>query len=90
MLRPVAVGAAQVATREQVFVDPYRALILAPAAKQVAEREVQFLRVGVVLHRLDEGIDRLVLLLVEQEVETAKVGLGRLPVLEPQLPQVEA
>jgi hypothetical protein len=73
-----------------VLVHAHRALVFAAAAKQVAEREVQLLRVGVVLHGLDEGVDGLVLLLVEQEVEAAKVGLGRLAVLEPELPDVEA
>ena len=90
VLRAVAVGAAQVAAAQQVLVHAHRALVFAAAAEQVAEREVQLLRVGVVLHRLDEGVDGLVLLLVQQEVEAAEVGLGRLAVLDLELPQVEA
>ncbi len=45
---------------------------------------------GSLLHRLDEGVDGLVLLLVEQEVQALEVGLGRLPVLDAQLAQVQA
>ena len=90
VLRAVAVGAAQVAAREQVLVHAHGTLVFAAAAKQVAQREVQFRGVGVVLHRLDEGVDGLVLLLVQQEVQAAKVGLGRLPVLDAQLAQVQA
>jgi hypothetical protein len=84
-----AVGAAQVAARQQVLVHAHGALVLAAAAEQVAQREVQLGGVGVVLHRLDEGVDGLVLLFVEQEVQAAEVGLGRLPVLDAQLPQVQ-
>ena len=90
VLGAIAVVAAQVAAAEQMLVHPHGALVLATPPEEVAQREVQLLRVGIVLHRLDEGIDGLVLLLVQQEVEAAKVGLGCLPVLEPQLAQVEA
>jgi len=69
VLGPVAVGAGQVGARQQVLVHAHRALVLTAAAEQVAQREVQLGGVGVVLHRLDEGVDRLVLLFVQQEVE---------------------
>jgi hypothetical protein len=49
-----------------------RAVVLAAAAEQAAEREVQLDRLGVDLHHLDEGLDRLVGLLVEQEIEALK------------------
>ena len=62
-------AAAQVGAAEQVLVHAHRALVLAAAAEQVAEREVQLGGVRVLLHRLDEGVDRLVVLLVEQEVQ---------------------
>ena len=89
VLGTMAVGAAQVAARKQVLMHPNRTLVFAAAAKQVAQCEVQLGRVGVVLHRLDEGVDGLVLLLVEQEIEPTEVGLGRLPVLDAQLAQVQ-
>jgi hypothetical protein len=90
VLGAVAVLASEVGAREQVLVHPHGALVFAAAAEQVAQREVQLGRVRVVLHRLDEGIDRLVLLFVQQEVQAAEVGLGREPVLDAQLAQVEA
>jgi hypothetical protein len=90
VLRAVAIGAAQVAPAQQVLVHAHGPLVFAAAAEEVAEREVQLLCVGVVLHGLDEGVDGLVLLLVEEEVEAAEVGLGSLEVLDAQLPKVEA
>ncbi len=46
--------------------------------------------IGVVLHRLDKGVDGLVVLLVEQVVQAPKVGLGGAPVFQPHLAQIEA
>jgi len=80
----------QVGTRQQVFVHPHGAVVITAAAKQIAERKMQLGGVGVVLHGLDEGIDGLVVLLVEQVVQAAKVGLGCAPVFQPQLAQIEA
>ncbi len=51
---------------------------------------MQFGGVGVALHGLDESVDGLVLLFVEQVVEAAEVGLGRLPAFDAPLAQVEA
>ena len=48
VLGAVALGAAQVGAAEQVLVHAHRALVLAAAAEQVAEREVQVGGVGVV------------------------------------------
>ena len=90
VLGPLAVGAAEVAAREQVLVHAHGALVFTPAAEQVAQGEVQLRGVGVVLHGFDEGVDGLVLLLVEQVVEALEIGLGGLAVLEAQLTQVDA
>ncbi len=68
----------------------HRALVFAAAAKQVAQRKVQFGGVGVALHGLDERINGLVLLLIEQEIQAFEVGLGRLAVFNAQLAQVQA
>jgi len=51
---------------------------------------VQFRCVGVVLYRFDEGINGLVLLLIEQEVQPLEVSLGCAAVLGPQLTQIKA
>jgi hypothetical protein len=59
-----------------VFVHPHGAVVFAAPAKQVAQREVQLRGIGIVLHRLDEGVDGLVLLLVEQEVQAPEIGFG--------------
>ena len=64
----MAVRAAQVAARKQMLVDPHRSLVFTPTPKQVAEREVQFRSVGVILNRLDECVDGLILLLVKQKI----------------------
>jgi hypothetical protein len=53
-----------------MLVHPHRAFVLAAAAKQIAQRKVQFRGVGVTLHRFYEGVNRLVLLLIEQMVES--------------------
>jgi hypothetical protein len=66
----------QVGALQQVLVHAHGAFELAAAAEQVAQREVQLGGVGVVLHGLDEGVDGLVLLLVEQQVQALEVGAG--------------
>ena len=63
----------QVGPIEQVLVHADRAVDLAVAAEQAAEREVQVDRLRIDLHDLDERLDRLVGLLVQQEVEAAEV-----------------
>ncbi|MNT38325.1 hypothetical protein D3C72_1745110 [compost metagenome] len=89
MLRTLAVGAAEVAAGQQVFVHAHGAVVFAPATEQIAQRKVQLRGVGVVLYRLYEGINGLVLLLVEQEVQPFEVGLGCTAVLGTQLAQVK-
>ena len=51
---------------------------------------MQLRRVRVLLYRFDEGVDRAVLLFVEQVVESLEVGAWRAVMFEPQLAQVEA
>ena len=75
MLRAGAIGRTEVGALQQVLVHAHRALELTAPAKHVAEREVQFSGVGVALYCFDEGVDRFVLLLVEQQVEALEVRL---------------
>ncbi|MNJ80193.1 hypothetical protein D3C77_784840 [compost metagenome] len=70
--------------------DPHGAVVFAAAAKQVAQRKVQFGRIGVVLHGLDEGIDGLVQLFVEQKVQALEVGLGSAAAFRAHLARVKA
>ncbi len=86
----VALALGQVGAAEQVLVDAHRALVFATPAKQVAEREVELRGVGVLLHGLDEGIDRLVVLLVEEQVQALVVDLLRALQLAPSLARVPA
>ena len=58
---------------DQVLVHADRAVDLAAPAKQAAEREVQFDRLRIDLDHLDECLDRLVRLLVEEEIEPFEV-----------------
>ncbi|MNT08639.1 hypothetical protein D3C72_1433870 [compost metagenome] len=51
---------------------------------------MQLGRVRIVLHGFDEGINGLVLLLVEQEIQALEVGLGGAAVFAADLAQVEA
>ena len=71
--RRLALVRRQVGTVEQVLVHADRAVDLALAAEQAAEREVQVDRLRIDLDHLDERLDRLVGLLVQQEVEAAEV-----------------
>src|SRR5690606_3544304 len=65
---------ADVLTIDQQLMDTDRAIGLTAAAEQAAEGEVQLDGLWIDAHRLDEGVDGLVRLLVEQEVEAAQVG----------------
>ena len=53
--------------------DTDRSLHLTPTAEQIAQRKMGFDRVAVDLQHLDKGIDRLVWLLVQQMIESAKI-----------------
>ena len=65
---------AQPGALEQVLVHADGAVILAAPAEQAAEREVQLDGLRIDLDHLDERLDRLVGLLVQQEVEPLEVG----------------
>jgi hypothetical protein len=67
MLSSVAVILCSGHRATQVLVHAHGTFVLAAAAKQIAQSEMQFRCVRVVLYGLDEGINRLVLLLIEQE-----------------------
>jgi hypothetical protein len=58
---------------DEVLMDTDCSLDLTPAAKQIAQRKMGFDRVAVDLKHLDEGIDRLVRLLIQQMIESAKI-----------------
>ena len=68
---------------------PHGPLVLSAAAKQVAQCEMKLRGVGVVLHRFNEGVNRLVLLFVQQEIQTLEVGFGSLPVFNAHLAQIQ-
>ncbi|MNV72719.1 hypothetical protein D3C71_1658270 [compost metagenome] len=51
---------------------------------------MQLRRIRVLLNGLDEGVDGLVLLLVEQKIQSLEVGLGCAAVFGAQLAQVKA
>ena len=74
---------------DQVLVHADGAFGLAAPAEQVAECEVQFDRLGIDLGHFEEGIDGLVRLLVEQEVETLKIGARQGARFMHHLPDVE-
>ena len=69
-----ALVVAQIGAFDQVLVHADGAIGLAAPAEQAAQREVQFDGLRIDLGRLDEGLDRLVRLLVEQEVEALEIG----------------
>ncbi len=75
---------------EQVLVHADRAVDLALAAEQRAEREVQVDRLRIDLDDLDERLDRLVGLLVQQEVEAAEVRQRQRARLAQQVLDVDA
>ena len=86
VLSPVALGLGQVAARQQVFMHTHSAIVLTAPTKQIAEGKVQLGGVGVVLNGFDEGVNGLVLLLVEQKIQALEIGFGCLPVLDAKLP----
>src|SRR5437879_3853165 len=81
---------AQIRALEQVPVHADRALGLAAAAEQAPQREVQLDRLRVDLDHLDEGLDRLVGLLVEQEIEALEIRTPQLPRFQKELLDVDA
>ena len=71
--RDLRLSGGQVGAIEQVLVHADRAIDLALAAKQAAQRKVQVDRLRIDLDHFDERFDRLVGLLVEQEVQAAEI-----------------
>jgi len=69
---------AQVRPRDQVLMHANRPVDFAAPAKQIAERKMRFDRVAVEFGELEEYLDRLVRLLVEQVVQSAKVARRQL------------
>src|SRR5258706_7315046 len=63
----------QIRPLEQVFVHADGALHFAAAAEQAAECEVQFYSLRIDLYDLDKGLDSLVGLLVEEEIESLEI-----------------
>ena len=90
VLSALAVVLAQVGARQQVFVHAHGAVVFTAATEQIAQGEVQVRGLGVVLHRFNEGVDGLVLLLVEQEVKAFEISLRRLAVVLAHLAQIHA
>ena len=72
-------GVVQIPPIGKVLMHTDRTIGLAPAPEQIAQCEVQLDRFRVETHHVDEGIDGLVGLLVEQEVQTAEVRVRQLP-----------
>ena len=63
----------EVRTRDQMLVHSDRAIDLAAAAEQIPKREMRLDRIAIDLGKLQEHLDRLVLLLVQKVIEAAEV-----------------
>src|SRR6266700_3096423 len=81
---------AQVRALEKVAVHADRPLGLPAPAKQAPQRKMQLDGFRIDLDHLDERLDRLVGLLVEQEVQALEVGARQLPRFRQQLLDVDA
>ena len=68
----------QIRSRDQVLMHADRAIDLAAAAEQVAERQMRLDRVAVEFGELQEHLDRLVRLLVQQVIQAAEVARRQL------------
>ena len=80
----------QIVAGHQALVHTNRPVGFATASKQIAQGKVQLDGFGVDLHDLDEGVDRLVGLLVEEEIQTTKIGVWHLRRLAHGLPGIDA
>ena len=69
--------------------DADRAFGFAAAAEQIAEREMHVGSFRVELDDFDEGVDRLVRLLVEQEIQALEIAARQAARLRYQLPDVD-
>ncbi len=80
----------QVRPLEQILVQPNRALDFALAPKEASQSQVQLNRFRLDLDDFVERLDRLVGLLVEQEVEALEIGARQRARLAHQVPDVDA
>ena len=80
----------QVGALDQVLVHADRALDFAAPAKQRTQREMQLDRLRLHFHDLGERLDRLVGLLVEQEIEPFEIRRGQRARLGQQMLDVDA
>src|SRR3954452_10470752 len=80
----------QIGALEQVLMHADGAVVFAAAAEEAAEREMEIYRLRVDLHHLDEGLDRLVGLLVQQEVEALEIRTRQRARLGDDLADVDA
>src|SRR5215472_15039907 len=87
-VQPLLLG--EVGPLEEVLVHADRPLGLAAAAERAPQREVQLDRLRIDLDDLDEGLDRLVGLLVQEEVQPPEVGARQAPGLGEKLLDVDA
>ena len=90
VLCAIPVCSAQVSAREQVFVNPHCAFVFPAPAKEVAQRKVQFGGVRIVLYSFYEGVNGLILLLIEKKVEALEISFGRAPVFDAHLAHIQA
>lgn len=88
--RVIAFRDRQIGAAQQILMHANRAIGLSATAKQIAEREMQFDRFGIELGDFDERIDRLVVLLVEQKIEAAKIRARQIRIFGQQRFQVIA
>src|SRR5262249_37823244 len=85
---PLIVG--KVGAVEQVLVHADRAIDLALSAEEIAQREVKVDRLRVDLDDLDEGLDRLVGLLVQEEIQPAEIRQRQRARLAKQVRDIDA
>ncbi len=63
----------QIGTIYQVVVHAQGAIHLATAAEQTTQRKVQFDRMRIDLDHFDKGLNGLILLLIEQKIQTLEI-----------------
>jgi hypothetical protein len=88
--RVFALRGLKVSPCEQALMDANRPVGLATTAKQIAEGEVKFDGFRIELDHVNEGIDRLVRLLVEQKIQALEIGIGQMSRLTNLRPGIDA
>ena len=71
--RVIALGDGQIGAAQQVLMHANRAVSLTAAAEQVTQRKVQLDRFRVEFDDFDKRVDRLIGLLIEQEIQATEV-----------------